>query len=254
MARLLRDTRLMLAYEVGTTLRNPTWVVFGVLQPLLWLVLFGPLLDRLGGLPGAPAGDAVAGFAPGILVMLALFSALFVGFGLVADLRAGVLERYAVTPITRLALVLGRVLRDVIMLLIQALLLLGVAALMGLRSSPAGTALTFALLALIGAGASASSYALALAVRDENALSSTLSFLSQPLVLLSGIVLPLTLAPGWLATLAKANPFYWAVEAARDLITGKLATPTVLLGFGVTAALAVLALAWTVPAFRRVAA
>jgi ABC-2 type transport system permease protein len=253
--RLPRDTRLMLAYELGTTLRNPTWVVFGVFQPLLWLVLFGPLLDRFaGGPPGAPAGDAIAGFAPGILVMLALFSALFVGFGLVADLRAGVLERYAVTPVSRLALVLGRVLRDVIMLLVQALILLGVAALMGLRPSLAGVTLTFALLTLIGAGASASSYALALAMRDEGALSSTLGFLSQPLMLLSGIVLPLTDAPGWLATLGKVNPFYWAVEAARDLIVGELASGTVLLGFGLTAALAVIALAWAAPAFRRVAA
>jgi ABC-2 type transport system permease protein len=246
--RLVRDTGLLFAYELERTLRNPLWTVFGLTQPVLWLVLFSPLLDRLG------EGGELAAFVPGVLVMLALYSALFVGFGLVADLRAGVLERLAVTPATRAALVGGRVLRDLLVVLVQAELLLAVAAAMGLRADAAGVAVALALLALVAVVAAAFSYAAALAVRDENGLASSLNFLTLPLLLTSGIVLPMTLAPGWLRAIAHLNPFYHAVVAGRDLFAGQLSTGPVWTGFAVLGALAAATLAWAIPSFRRVAA
>lgn len=252
--RLMRDTWLLFAYHAQRTLRNPVWVVFGLFQPVLWLLLFAPLLDGLAGAPGLPPDGVLAAFTPGVLVMLALFGSAYVGFGLVADLRAGVLERLAVTPASRLALVLGPVLRDAVALVVQASFLLLTAWALGLRADPVGVVAALGLVLLIGLLTASCSYAIALAVRDENGLSATLNFAMMPLLLLSGIILPLTLAPGWLRGLAAANPFSHVVDAARALFVGALADPTVARGFAVTAVLAVLALAWAARSFRQVAA
>lgn len=101
------------------TLRNPVWVFLGLFQPVLYLLLFAPLLDPLSGAPGFPAGDGLAVFTPAAMIMLGMFGTTFVGFGLIAQLRAGVVERLRVTPASRLALLLGSALRDVVQLLVQ---------------------------------------------------------------------------------------------------------------------------------------
>ena len=104
-------------------LRNPAWVVIGVLQPVLYLVLFAPLLKSLTETPGFPSGGAYNVFVPGLLIQLGLFGASGVGFGLIAELRAGVIERFRVTPVSRFALLLGRSLRDILTLVVQSLIL-----------------------------------------------------------------------------------------------------------------------------------
>jgi ABC-2 type transport system permease protein len=250
MSRLLRDTRLLFAANLRTTLRTPVWVIVGLFQPICYLLLFAPLLTRLSGVSGFPGGDALAVFTPGLLVLLALYSVAFAGFGLIADLRAGVVERLRVTPVNRLALLLGLVLRDALILLVQCGLLVGIAVLMGMRPDPAGAALTLGLLALIGVVMSACSYALALAVRDENALASTVNFVAVPLMLLSGVLLPLSLAPEALRTIAGANPLAHAVDAARALMAGRLTDGAVLPAFALFGALAVLSLLWATRSMR----
>lgn len=251
---LLRDTWLLFSYRLRTTLRNPIWVLMGLFQPVVWMLLFAPLLDRIAAGPGFPTGGALAVFTPGILVMLALYSSLFVGFGLVAELRAGVLERLAVTPASRLALVLGRVFCDVVVLVMQSVLLLSAAWLLGLRADPLGVAVALGLVALIGLLMASCSYALALRLRDENALAAMLNFFTLPLLLLSGILLPLTLAPEWMQVVAVVNPFFHAVEAARALFRGALNDASVARGFLSVVLLAALGLGWAARSFRRVAA
>ena len=115
--KLLRDSWLVFARQMALVLRNPVWLIVGVMQPLYFLLLFGPLLKGVANLPG---GNAYQFFVPGLLVQLAMFGTLFVGFALIAELRAGVIERMRVTPVSRLALLLGRSGRDVASLLVQA--------------------------------------------------------------------------------------------------------------------------------------
>src|SRR5688500_761404 len=128
----LRDTWLLFERSVRETLRNPVWVVVGLAQPIFFLVLFAPLLKSVDEVSAFPSGGALNVFTPGLLVQLGLFSTAFVGFGLIAELRAGVVERLRVTPVSRLALLLGRSLRDVAILLIQSLLLVVLAIPFGL--------------------------------------------------------------------------------------------------------------------------
>ena len=119
--KLLRDTSLIFGRQMQLLLRNPVWIFVGVFQPVMYLLLFAPLLKpALGVRTNAEAYEI---FVPGLLVLLAIFGGLFQGFGLIAELRAGVIERSRVTPVSRLALLLGRSLRDVVSLLVQAVII-----------------------------------------------------------------------------------------------------------------------------------
>jgi ABC-2 type transport system permease protein len=250
MAHLLRDTHLLFAAHLRATLRTPVWVIIGLFQPICYLLLFAPLLNRVAGVSGFPSGPALNVFAPGLLVMMGLYGVGFAGFGLIADLRAGVVERLRVTPASRLALLLGMVLRDVLILIVQCALLTGLAVLMGMRPDAAGAALTLGLIVLIGLVMSSCSYALAIATKDENALASSINFLAIPLLLLSGVMLPLALAPDALRTLASFNPLAHAVDAARALMVGRLTDGAVLPTFALFGTLAVLTLLWAARSMR----
>src|SRR3954454_11099812 len=128
-----RETGVVFRRAMRLSLRNPVWVILGLTQPILYLALFGPLLEKVAqGTPGFPAGDAWRVFVPGLLVQLGIFGAAFVGFGLLAEVRSGVVDRMRVTPASRLALLLGRVLRDVVVLFVQGVILAACAELFGL--------------------------------------------------------------------------------------------------------------------------
>src|ERR1700748_2699537 len=116
--KLLRDTSLIFQRQLSLLLRNPVWIFVGVFQPVMYLLLFAPLLKPA--LQVRSNAEAYEIFVPGLLVLLAIFGALFQGFGLIAELRAGVIERSRVTPVSRLALLLGRALRDVVSLIVAA--------------------------------------------------------------------------------------------------------------------------------------
>ena len=131
--KLLQDVKLMFIRNVQHTLRNPIFMFLSLFQPLLYLFLFMPLLKNLGGTPGLPAGQTVEIFIPGLMVMMALFGSAFVGFDLIDDIRSGVIERFLVTPVSRSAILWGRVLRDASVLLLQVILITIVAIPFGLK-------------------------------------------------------------------------------------------------------------------------
>jgi ABC-2 type transport system permease protein len=249
--KLMRDTWLLFSRNMLMTLRNPAWIIIGLFQPICFLLLFAPLLDNVSRVPGFPPGGALRVFTPGLLIMMGMYGAAFVGFGLIADLRAGVIERLRVTPVSRLAMPLGRALRDVVVLLVQSILLVLVAWPLGLTADLGGVAIALGLLILMGLLMASCSYALALALKSEDALAPTINFFVLPLQLLSGITLPLTLAPDWIRSIAAFNPLAYAVDAARMLFNGQLGNAAVLRGFAITAALALLALWWAAHSFRQ---
>ncbi|HET8846633.1 MAG TPA: ABC transporter permease, partial [Ktedonobacteraceae bacterium] len=248
---LLHDTWLLFSWSIKATLRSPVWALIGLFQPLCYLFLFGPLLQPLSHLAGFPAGGAQTVFVPGVMVMMSIFNTAFVGFNLVGELRAGFIERLRITPLSRLALPLGRVLRDIVLLLIQSLLLVAIALPMGAHVDLVGLVFLCGLLALLGLCLASCSYGLALTFKDENALSSVLNTFNLPLFLLSGITLPLTLAPPVLRTLGNFNPLAYAVDTARALFLGDITNATVVKGFVITGVLALAALFWAFRAFQR---
>src|SRR5215213_8461733 len=213
--KLLRDISLIFGRQMQLLLRNPVWIFVGVFQPVMYLLLFAPLLKPA--LQVNSNAEAYEIFVPGLLVLLAIFGGLFQGFGLIAELRAGVIERSRVTPISRFAMLLGRSLRDVVSLIAQAVIITLLALLFGLRVQLGYLLLAYMMLALIALMTSAVSYAVALKVKSEDALAPLMNTVAQPVLLLSGILLPLLLAPNWLRQVAKFNPFSWAVDGTRAL-------------------------------------
>ena len=249
--RVFGETWLIFVRSVHRSLRNPTWVVLGLVQPVLHLALFGPLLEPLVGVRGFPPGDAWQVFVPGLLIMLGLFGGAFVGFGLVAEYRSGVIERMRVTPVSRVALLLGRVLRDVVVLLMQALILtLAAVVLFGLRIPWQGAVLGLALVALLGVALASVSYSVALTLKSEDALAPLLQGVTVPLLLLSGLLLPMSLAPDWLYKLSRINPFTHVVEGARATFRGDLTSAPVLTGALVTLGLVVISVWWGTRTFQ----
>ena len=248
--KLLRDTWLVYQRYVGLLLHNPAWIVIGVIQPLLYLLLFAPLLKSIASMPGFPSGGAYNVFVPGLLIQLGLFGAAGVGFSLIAELRYGVVERLRVTPVSRLALLLGRSLRDIMTLLIQSLLLVLAALPFGLDLHPVGLLIMLALLTLIGLLMASVSYALALWLRSEDAFAPLIFTAALPLLLLSGVLLPLSLAPLWLRRIAYADPLSYAVDAARAIFNNHPADASVIKGIVIMGALAVIAVVAAARAFR----
>lgn len=252
---MLRDTWLVFQRGLRLQLREPVWVIIGIVQPVLYLVLFGPLLEQIAAAPGFVEGDAWLTFTPAMVVLLTMFGAGFAGFATLAEKREGVIESMRVTPASRAALLFGRVLNNVVALMVQAAILVVLAVVaFGMRPSWAGVLLTFLLVALLGTVLSALSHALALVAPGEDTLASVLNGVSLPLLLLSGALLPMALAPVWLRTLSRLNPFAYVVDAARDLFAGNLASGDVAVGFAITVVLAVIATVIGTRTFQRVAA
>lgn len=250
--KLAHDTWLIFARQFQLLLRQPVWIFVGVFQPVMYLLLFAPLLKpALAPLGATTDADTYRIFVPGLLILLAIFGGLFQGFGLIAELRAGVIERSRVTPVSRLALLLGRSLRDVVSLLAQAVIITLLALLFGLRVHIGYLLLAYLMLALIAMMTSAVSYAVALKVKSEDALAPLMNTVAQPILLLSGILLPLVFAPAWLKRVAQWNPFSWAVDGTRALFAGDLSDDKVWQGLIIVAVLAVAAVWWAAREFAR---
>lgn len=248
--KTIRDTWLIFHRSLWLTIRQPVWIVFGMMLPLLYLFLFGPLLE--GATQAAGTGtNAFNWFVPGLLIQIAMFGTAYAGFGLIAELRSGVIERMRVTPMSRVAMLLGRSLRDVAILVFQAILLIVLAIPLGLEVDAAGVVVVLALLVLIGLVTAPLSYSAALILKSEDAFAPLVNGVAMPLLLLSGILLPMALAPDWLQFLSTLSPLTHAVDAARSLFNGQWGDPEIVIGVAMTGILAVLALLLASRTFSR---
>jgi ABC-2 type transport system permease protein len=247
---MLTETFLVFQRQMRILLRNPVWVVFGLTQPIIYLVLFGPLLKGVTG--GGLGGDnSWRIFVPGLLMQLAIFGAGFAGFGIIQELREGVIDRQRVTPARRLSLILGRTLSNTVTIGVQAIVLVIVAIPFGLDPSWDGVAASVVLICLLAVGISAASYAMGLILKDEDAFAPFIQGVSLPLLLLSGVLLPMSLAPGWLETASKVNPLTHVVDGTRSLFRGDFGDGDVLLGTAIAIVLSALLAWWGARIFQR---
>jgi ABC-2 type transport system permease protein len=250
--RFLTDTWLVFSRAMRLSLRNPVWVILGLMQPILYLTLFGPLLEPVVNAPGFPPGTAWQVFVPGLLVQLAVFGAAFAGFGLIAEWRAGVVERMRVTPASRGALLLGRVLRDVVVIVVQGAMLSVVAVVFFGLEAPIGSLMAgVAVVALLGGAFSALSYGAALKLKSEDSFAPVINGLLLPVLLLSGILLPMALAPGWLQTVADINPLTHVVDGVRAMYIDDLSSNEVWIGTAVTLGLLLVGVLYGSWVFRK---
>lgn len=244
---LLHDTAIVYGRYLRQSLRSRFALLFGVLMPLLYLVFFGPLLT---GLPLGGRGSSWQVLVPGLLLQLGLFGALFAGFMIILENGQGVVERMRVTPVSRLALLLGRVLREATVFVLQAVLLVLAALAMGLRAPVAGILIGFAFVGLLTVSLASLSYALAMKVRTPQEFGPLVNAVSMPSMLLSGLMLPMTLGPAWLDVLSHFMPFRYLVDAMRDAYVGAYTTDHMLYGVLVAVGLAVVSVTVGTRVFR----
>lgn len=223
----LSDSVIVMGRELRPVLSDPFSVVAGMAQPLFFLLLFGPLVAASAPISGSPW----AWFVPGILVMTALFGTAGTGSNLQFDLQNGSHERLLVTPLSRSSLFVGRALKEFVPLVAQAVLVVLVMIPFGFRPNPAGSLLGLVLIGILGIGIGSLSYALAIAVRHQDwvfwTVHQTVLF---PLMILSGMLLPLESGPAWMRAVAQVNPLTHVVNAERELFAGQIG-PDVGLGF-----------------------
>jgi ABC-2 type transport system permease protein len=249
--KTLKDTWILFVHYEKLLIRNPYWILASLFEPICYLYLFAPLLKNVTGPSGQGAVSSINLFTPGLLVMVSLFGVLFVGFGMIEYLRSGVIERLRVTTASRISLLGGLVVRDVVTLLMQTVIVILLALPLGLTISPVGMLLTALMMILIGLSMSPASYALALTVKSEDAMGPILSFFSQPLLLLSGVLLPLTLAPAWLRNLSLFNPLKYVVDATRAIFNGDITNASVWKAFAILIVIVVLSFGWGLRQMRK---
>jgi len=252
MIKLCRDTMLLFTRNIKKTFRSPWWLI-GLSQPILYLLLYMPLLKNLGGSSTLSLGEIAKVFVPGMLVIMGVAS-LFAGFSLIPEIREGLISRWLVSPVSRVAILLSLLLNQMVLLGLQSIVLFTIAILLGLRISIPGGILTFLLVLLIGSTMTCFSYVISIATKSEDGLASMVNTLYLPIMLLSGVMLPISLAPDWLKTAALFNPFYYAVEAGRALFAGNFSDSIIIKGFVVMIIFVIIAIWCAVKSLNKMAA
>jgi ABC-2 type transport system permease protein len=244
-----RECFIVFRRQLRMNLRNPAWVIIGMLQPVLYLLLFGPLLTPLVDQFGVT--NAYTFFVPGLLVQLGIFGAFFAGFSLIGEWREGVIEAERVTPASRTALLVGRLGRDVLQLFVQAVILVILGFVMGMDASVRGLVLGVLITLLVGGACAAASNALALTTKSEDVMAPVINMVMMPVLLLSGILLPMTIGPDWLQSASDFMPFRHVVDAVRGSFFGDLTSSAMLWGSLWSVLLFGLALWWGTRTFRK---
>lgn len=258
MTSLTRGTTVQLWRWWRQTLRQPASLAFALGQPLLWLLLFGSLFQgnvRLGPLPGSAGRppDYLSFLTAGVVVLTVFTNAMMAGIPLLFDRENGLLERVLASPVPRSAMLAGRFAFVVLLSSAQALAILGLAAVMGVGIVSGWTGLVGVLVAvgLLGAGLTMVSMALAFVLENHADFFALVGFLSLPLVFLSSALVPLHRMPGWMATLAMANPMTYAIEAVRALMLDGWSWEALALPAAGLAGFVVLSFAFATTLFRR---
>jgi ABC-2 type transport system permease protein len=214
-----RDTWFMIGRQVRNLLRQPIWIVMMLVQPMIWLILYGQLFSKVPALRGG-AGSYVEFLAPGVIVMNAFFGATWSGMAMIDDLKRFVIDRFMTTPVSRLSIVLSQIVRAAITAMIQALVILLVGFALGVRvhGGVLGWLVVFAAAALLAAGFGGVSQGLALLMRREESMIAVANFIGLPLMFLSTILIGRSTMPGWMHTASRFNPVDWGSVAARNAV------------------------------------
>jgi ABC-2 type transport system permease protein len=218
--KLLRDTWLIFQYEVTLQVRNPVNVAITLIQPITYLLLFTPFLKAV--MRVSSNSGAFQIYVPSLFAAMGVFSGMFAGFTLLGAIRQGVVTRCRVTPVSRVSLLLGRVLMHILQIAFQGIIVTVAAVVLGLRVQPGNFLFALVLLGLMVLLSVSIGYDLALLVPNENSLVTLINSISQPVSLLAGVLIPLTVAPLWVRNVADWNPFAWGTNAMRSIFEGNL--------------------------------
>ena len=219
---LARHGLLLTARGVRTLMRQPAYAAITLVQPVIWLLLFGQLFKAVISIPGfAHSGSYLQFITPGVIVMTALFSSGWAGTVYIEDMNRGVMDRMLASPASRGAMMIGTLAYQALTTVVQTLIVFGIAYAAGARFPGAGVGIPMTVLAavLISVVIASFSNAIALLVRQQDALIGISQFIVLPLQFLSSAIMDTSLSPAWVRHVARYNPVDWAVVASRQVLS-----------------------------------
>ncbi len=244
---LLTHSAYLTMRGVRALLRQPGYVAITLVQPAIWLLLFGQLFKSVIHIPGFTpgAGSYLEFITPGVIVMTVLFSSAWAGTVYIEDMKRGVMDRLLASPVSRGAIMVGTLAYQSITTVIQTLIVFGIAYATGARFPGAAVGIPLTLLAavLLTVVFAALSNAVALLVRQQEALIGISQFIALPITFLCSAIMDVALAPAWVRHVARYNPVDWAVVVSRQALSADPDWGAVLPRLGLLAALAVV-MAW----------
>jgi len=209
--------------SVRALVRNPAYLLITLVQPVMWLFLFGQLFKNVVDIPGfgTPGTSYLEFLTPGVVAMTALFSAAWAGTVYIEDMGRGVMDRLLASPVSRGAMMNATLLYQSITCIVQTAVVVALAYAAGARFAGGvrGVALMFVAAVLLTLVFAALSNAVALLVRQQEALIGISQLLSLPLSFLSSAMIDTRLSPGWIQTVARYNPMDWAVVVSREALS-----------------------------------
>jgi ABC-2 type transport system permease protein len=236
---------------------NPYQLLISLIQPVVWLGIFGKALNFGAFISSAGGSQAeqnaillqVFGttsyfsfLSVGMLASIILFTSAFSGMSVVFDRRFGFLNKALSTPVSRGVIVTSKVLQSGIRSLIQSVMVLVIAIALGMDFShftALGILGAFTLLFLMGFALSSLFVTLALRSSDWQTQMAIINLLNLPLLFASNALFPVKIMPDWLQWVVKFNPVSYAIDGARQLLLGSVGTNSLLVDFGVITAFAV---------------
>jgi ABC-2 type transport system permease protein len=219
--KALGDTVYISARHLMALWRQPWWIAVALVQPVIWLLLFGALFQAVTDIPGFGSDNYIQFLAPGVVVMTAFFGAGWTGMPVIQDIDRGIINRFLVSPVRRSSLIAARLASGSVTIAIQSLIIVGLALVAGASfdNGVLGVAVLIAVSMLVAAGFGCLSIGLALLIRRDETLIAIVQFLLLPLSFMSVTFMQKSLMPDWMQTLSAFNPLNWAVEAGREAVS-----------------------------------
>jgi ABC-2 type transport system permease protein len=246
------DSRTIFERHVTKLVRNPTLLATNLVTPILFLVLFSQLLQNLSLFPGI-TGNYLSYLTPGIVILIAFIGATLSGVSIVNDLNSGFLSKMLTTQVNKAAILFGRLMTDIFVVLVQALITLAVAVIMGVNIATGlpGVLLILGTVSFFELALCGLFLAVGMKTRKTETISAIGNILFFPLIFISSAMFPSAFFPSWAQTISAYNPVSFASDATRELMQGGLNLGTIASAYGVMAAIALAGFVATIIQFRK---
>ncbi|MFF1691607.1 MULTISPECIES: ABC transporter permease [unclassified Streptomyces] len=252
MSTAIPQTWYMTQRQLMVFLRQPAYLLITLIQPVVWLFLFGNLFKKVVELGGFGTTTYLDYLIPGVVVMSALSSNMWAGMATLDEIQRGTLNRFLTTPVSRGALMNGNVVSNGLVTAFQSvvIVLLGLLGGAELPGGAGGVLILVVAAVLLGTVFGALSNALGMLVRERESIIGINTFLLLPLTFLSSAFMAPSQMPSWMRHIADFNPLNWAMVAGRSAMSAHPDRGDVLTRGGALLVLAVAAVWLSTRTFR----
>ena len=207
--------------RLHASVRQSAFIVISLVQPAIWLFLFGQLFRRVVDIPGFGGGSYLDYLIPGVVAMNAMNGSMWAGMGMIEEIERGTLNRFLVSPASRVALMNANVVELAVSTTVQSVIVLLLGRLGGADypGGPAGLVVVLVASMLVGTVFGALSNAVGMLVRQRESIIGINVFFMLPLTFLSSAFMASSLMPGWMRAIAACNPLDWAIRAGRSALS-----------------------------------